>query len=276
MEIAERLGVDESSVRRGLRRARQLAPLRSLHDTGDFLDTPIRHNGAIAVSADWHIPLVDYEYASRFLQHCYELDIRTLAIAGDFFNHDALSSFDYKQASADLTTELDEANSIMRSLTQLFDKIIFVWGNHDARVHKALGYKLSFIHSMKAMLHEIPADLLDKIEFSNLDHFWVDSPDGEPTYICHPKNYSATPLANARKMAAKMQANVITAHSHHAAMGFDVSGKYVCVEAGGFFDASRTAYLQRSTNFQTWCQGYSLIDADGHISMYTPRWSART
>lgn len=217
---------------------------------------------------------MDYEYASRFLEHCHDLDIRTLAIAGDFFNHDALSSFDYKQASADLTTELEEANSIMSSLTQLFDKVIFIWGNHDARAHKALGYKLSFIHSMKAMLHEIPNDLMEKIEFSNLDHFWVDA-GGESFYVCHPKNYSSQPLSNARKLAAKVQANVITAHSHHAALGFDVSGKYVCVEAGGFFDASRTAYLQRSTTFPTWAQGYSLIDAEGHVSMYTPRWSAR-
>lgn len=254
-----------------MKKARQLAPLRSLHDTGDFLDTPIRHYGPIAVSADWHIPLVDYEYASRFLEHCHDDDIRTLAIAGDFFNHDALSAFDYKQASADLTTELEEANSIMRSLTQLFDKIIFVWGNHDARFHKALGYKLSFIHAMKASLHEVPEELLSKIEFSNLDHFWVN----DDTYICHPKNYSSQPLSNARKLAAKVQANVITAHSHHAAMGFDVSGRFCCVEAGGLFDASRTAYLQRSTTFPTWQQGYSLIDETGHISMYTPRWSCR-
>jgi predicted phosphodiesterase len=275
VQIALELGVDESSVRRGLRKAGytrgRISPLGLTISEGDFLDQPIRHYGAVAVTADWHIPLVDYEYANGFLEHAADEGYTTLAIAGDFFNHDALSAFDYKQASADLETELAEANHIMRLLCQQFEKIIFVWGNHDARFHKALQYKISFRHAMRMCFGELGDELLSKIEFSNLDHFWVN----DNTYICHPKNYAQQPLANARKLAAKMQANVITAHSHHAAMGYDVSGQFVCVEAGGLFDASRTAYLQRSTTFPTWRQGYCLIDDDGHISMFTPQWSCR-
>lgn len=273
-EIAARLDVDESSVRRGLRKARLLKPLPETVESPSFLDQPIRHSGAIAVSADWHIPLVDWAYANTFLDHCAEEDVKTLAIAGDFFNHDALSAYDYKQASADLATELSEATHIMRELVSQFDKIIFVWGNHDARFHKALQYQLSFSASMRMCFGELGEEALEKIQFSNLDHFYVDTP-GSVTYVCHPKNYTSSPLTTARKLAAKVECNVITAHSHHAAMGFDVSGRHVCVEAGGLFDASRTAYLQRSTTFPTWKQGYSLISAEGHISMYTPQWTCK-
>lgn len=269
--IGEKLGVDEASVRRGLRKAGYVRRLTALPDDGDFLDRPIRHSGPIAVTADWHIPLVDYAYVNRFLKHVKSEGYSTLAIAGDFFNHDALSSFDYKQASADLRTELRQANHVMAALCEQFDRIIFVWGNHDARFHKALQYQVSFSHAMRMCFGEIGEEALAKIEFSNLDHFWVN----DETYVCHPKNYTQTPLTTARKLAAKVQANVVTAHSHHAAIGYDVSGQFVCVEAGGFFDAGRTAYLQRSTTFPTWRQGYSLIDETGHISMFTPRWSAR-
>lgn len=271
-QIADKLDVGEASVRRGLRKVgyrRSLRPLPAESD--DFLDKPLRHYGPIAVTADWHIPLVDYAYANRFIEHATGAGYQTLAIAGDFFNHDALSAFDYKQASADLRTELREANNIMGQLVDQFEKIIFVWGNHDARLHKALQYQVSFSHAMRMCFGDIGEEALKKIEFSNLDHFWVN----DETYICHPKNYTQQPLATARKLAGKVQANVITAHSHHAAMGYDVSGKYVCVEAGGLFDASRTAYLQRSTTFPTWKQGYSLIDETGHIAMYTPNWSCR-
>lgn len=271
VQIADKLGVGEASVRRGLRKvgfARTLRPLPATAKSDDFLDKPIRHYGPLAVSADWHIPLVDYVYANRFLEHCRSEEIRTLAIAGDFFNHDALSSFDYKQASANLRTELREAQHTMATLVDQFDRILFIWGNHDARFHKALQYQISFAAAMRMCFGELGEDALSKIEFSNLDHFWVN----DDTYICHPKNYTQSPLSTARKLAAKVQANVITAHSHHAAMGFDVSGKHVCVEAGGFFDISRTAYLQRSTTYPTWAQGYSLIDASGRISMFTPRW----
>lgn len=273
-EIADKLDVDEASVRRGLRKAgfkRFIRPLPATAHTDDFLDQPIRHYGPIAVTADWHIPLVDYEYVNKFLHHADELGIKTLAIAGDFFNHDALSAFDYKQQSANLRTELREAGNIMRALVGQFERIIYTWGNHDARLHRALQYQISFSAAMRMCFGELGEEALAKIQFSNLDYFWVN----DDTYIAHPKNYTQQPLATARKLAAKVQANVITAHSHHAALGYDVSGKFVCVEAGGFFDAKRTAYLQRSTTFPTWQQGYSLIDEEGLISMYTPRWSAR-
>ena len=274
VQIADKLDVDEATVRRGLRKAgftRFIRPLPSTSDSGDFLDAPIRHYGPIAISADWHVPLTDYSFASEFLTHCEEKGIKTLAIAGDFFNHDSLSAFDYKQQSADLETELREAESIMRSLTEQFDKIIYSWGNHDARWHKALQYKISFKHAMRLCFGELGEKALSKIEFSNLDHFWVN----DDWYVSHPKNYASNPLTNARKIAAKVQANVITAHSHHAALGYDVSGRFVCCEAGGLFDAKRTAYLQRTTTFPTWAQGYAFINEDSSIEMYTPRWSMK-
>lgn len=270
-EIADRLQVDEASVRRGLRKARLLKPLPETESSDDFLDTPLRHTGAIAISADWHIPLVDWSFANRFLEHCAKEDIRTLAIAGDFFNHDALSAYDYKQASADLKTELREAAHIMSALVEQFDKILFIWGNHDARFHKALQYQLSFSAAMRMCFGELGEEALEKIEFSNLDHFWVN----DSWYIAHPKNYTSTPLTTARKLAAKTHSNVITAHSHHAALGYDVSGQYVCAEAGGLFDAKRTAYLQRTTTFPCWQQGFALIRDDNTIEMFTPRWSMR-
>lgn len=271
-QIGEKLGVSEASVRRGLRKAgykRRLSPLP--FESDDFLDSPLRHHGPVAVTADWHIPLVDYAYASHFLQHADDLGMKTLVIGGDFFNHDALSSFDYKQASADLKTELREANHIMASLVQQFDKIYFLWGNHDARLHKALQYQVSFSQAMRMCFGELGEEALSKIHFTNLDHMWVN----DSVYICHPKNYSQVPLTTARKLAAKFQAHVITAHSHHAAMGYDVSGKFMCVEAGGLFDADKTAYLQRTTAFPKWRQGYSFVEKDGRISMHTPDWSVR-
>jgi predicted phosphodiesterase len=271
-EIADRLQVSEASVRRGLRKegyTRTLVP-SGLH-VDDFLDRAVRHRGPIAISADWHIPLVDHGFANRFLAHAKSEGHDTLAIAGDFFNHDALSAFDYKQQSANLRRELREATGIMAALCEQFEQIIFIWGNHDARFHKALQYQISFAHAMRMCFGDLGEEALRRIEFSNLDHFWVN----DSIYVAHPKNYTQTPLSTARKLAGKVQASVITAHSHHAALGYDVSGRFVCVEAGGLFDASKTAYLQRTTTFPNWQQGYSFVDEDGLIHLYTPRWSAR-
>jgi predicted phosphodiesterase len=271
-QIAERLGVGEASVRRGLRKVKYTRSLKPITiKTDDFLDSPLRHYGPCAVTADWHIPLVDYQFASKFLAEADERNVKTLIIAGDFFNMDSLSSFDYKQSSANLETEISQANEIMVQLCHQFDKIYFLWGNHDARLWKALNYQLTFSQCMKLAFADISEELLSKIHFTNLDHMWVN----DQIYICHPKNYTQVPLATARKLAGKVHAHVITAHSHHAAMGYDVSGRYICVEAGGLFDTSKTEYLQRTTTFPNWRQGFSFIEEDGRISMHTPDWSVR-
>ena len=120
------------------------------------------------------------------------------------------------------------------------------------------------------MLFRSGDEALDRIEFTNLDHMLVKS-GGEDFYVCHPANYNATPLASARKIANKVNMNVITAHSHHCAIGFAEDGHKIVAEAGGLFNRKKTAYLKRSTTFPTWTNGFIWIDG-GIIHVENPRW----
>lgn len=272
------LKVDEATVRRNLRHLR----FAYLEPPGDpeeelegFLEAPISIDvpaSGIAVTADWHVPLVDYEFVNVFLEHCERAGIRELVIAGDFWNMDALSRFDYKQRSADLETEHYAGVRIFDRLLELFDRVYFTWGNHDARLHKALQYKLEFKQAMRMLLGEIPDAKLDKLALSNLDHLYVQTPRG-PYRICHPATYNQRPLTTATRLAAKHGCHVITAHSHHCAVGYAEDGKTVLCEIGGMFDRTRTEYLQRTTTYPEWTPGYAFIRPSGRLYVASPGWS---
>lgn len=274
--IGNALGVDESRIRAAFRAIgfrRDLIPL----DIGDRLmielDKPITLTESIGVAADFHIPLYDPHYVNEMIGRFKDEGIRTLVVGGDFLNMDELSRFEDKQPSANLEFELKEAVNVMGILTESFDRIVYMWGNHDARIHKALGMKLQFKSAMRMVFDGLGKDVLTKIEFTNLDHvWWKGDEDADPWYICHPANYNRVPLTTARVIAAKLSVNVLTAHSHHCAVGYATDGVHVVAEIGGLFDKEKTAYLQRTTTFPSWTQGYALLK-DDHLRVYSPGWS---
>jgi hypothetical protein len=296
-QISRVLSCDEASVRRSLERSKyedHLLPVEQTPERFEFnLDQPIVLRDADAIiTADWHIPIFDPNRVNQLVLEARAHAIKTLVIAGDYFNFDALSAYDPKQSEAGLERELDEGISVMRVLNATFDRIIYIWGNHDARLHRALGYKTRFDYAMKQVFGSLGLDLLSKMEFSSLDHLWMvygepdfeaEGDDGEPLqlweryrpqnrwYICHPQSYSRIPLSTARQLCAKQGANVITAHSHHCAIGFGPSGDLIAAEAGGLFDRKKTAYLSRSTTFPNWQPGYGYM-LGGRFHLRNPLW----
>lgn len=276
-QIALVFGATEASVRRALARAEQqgwVRPrLRPLTEVS--LETPLVHTlteGALAVTADYHFPLTNYDLLNRFLDDAHRHGIRHLAVAGDWWNQDAASRFDSKQASAGMESELEAGNLAMKRVLELFDQVYFTWGNHDARIHKQLGYKVPFTTAMKMMFYDVPDKLLAKVQFSNLDHLKVQAFEyadkGEDTwYICHPKTYSRRPLVTAMELAAVRGENIMCAHSHHHAYGWDRSGRYRLVEVGGFFDGSKVEYLQRTDVYPTWTNGYAFLSEDNQLTL---------
>jgi hypothetical protein len=273
--IGDHLGVNESTVRRGLARVgykRSLIPEDTAFEDrfNIVLDQPLVHEGDIAISADWHIPLYDPKYANKFIRDAKDRGHTKLIIAGDFFNFDSLSAYDPKQQEAGLEGEIEEAVAVMRVLLETFDTIYFLWGNHDARLPRALGYALQFRVAMRTVFGKLGEKALDRIIFSNLDHMWIEC-GGEKWYVCHPKNYTKVPLSTARALVPKVNANVITAHSHHCAVGYGPDGAKVVAEVGGLFDRHKTEYLQRTTTNPNWQQGYAFLE-NGKLFVTSPGW----
>lgn len=280
--IAKELKVDEASVRRGLAKGGYQPfklPAHFVKHMGVILDQPLRIDvaaqGPGAVTADWHIPLTDFGLVNTFLEHAVDIGATNwLGIAGDFWNQDFFSSFDFKQESANFARELFAGSEVIRRVLEVFDQVVLTYGNHDGRMVKTLKYAVDFSTTMEWLFSDLEPELQSRLHFSNLDHFEVATPRGIYR-VAHPRAYNATPLTTARKMASKHLQHIITGHSHHTAIGHDVSGKFTVAEIGGFYDASKTQYLQRSTAFPNWQNGYGFIDGDGYLILEGQGWSTR-
>lgn len=275
--------MSEAAVRRGLRKAKfqpHLVPPSTIKKLDIALEKPlridVRKDGPGAVTADWHHPVTDYGLVNTFIDHARDIGATNwLLVAGDWFNIDALSRFDFKQKDADLAREVYGSDETMKRLLETFDKIYLSWGNHDARIHKALGYKVPFTKAMRMMFEDIDPRMFDeRIILSNLDHVIIETPRG-PYRVAHPKAYNAVPLTTARKLASKHLQHIVTGHSHHTALGADVSGTFTVAEIGGFFDGQKVEYLQRTTTFPNWQKGYGFIDSDGYLVVESELWSSR-
>lgn len=253
---------------------RYLLPVESITERLNIeVDKPIvlPRDELYAITADWHIPLYDPDYVNTFIEDARERGARSLVVAGDFFNFDALSAYSPKQEEAGLKTELEEAALVMRALLESFSDIYYLWGNHDARLHRALGFTIQFREAMKMVFGVLGNEALSRVKFTNLDHMWIGGEGEDRWYICHPGSYTRIPLSTARTLATKYNANVITAHSHHCAVGYAINGRHVVSEIGGLFDRHKTGYLQRSTTFPTWSQGYAFLDS-GRLIVRSPGW----
>lgn len=261
-EIGDVVGVSEATVRRVFKKYPDPRISHIDYDLNIVVDEPVRValDEGVMIAADWHIPLYDKEWVNKMLDDAYKNDIRKLVLAGDLMNFDSLSNYDPKQVTAGLQLELSEGRKISVMLDQLFDEVVYIWGNHDIRFARSLGHKIGFADSMKVVLPNVK-----HFNFSNLDHCYIDVQSDLPWYVCHPRSYSATPLTAAIKLANKYNANVVTAHSHHLAKGYGTDGVKKVVESGGLFDASKTAYLQASTTFPTWSNGYCFLTEDGEM-----------
>jgi len=265
--------VDEASVRRGLRAVNynpHHMPLEILEDLAAGLDKPLEHDvaklGGVVVTADWHHPVTDYALVNQLIDHAQQHKVKNLVVAGDWWNMDALSVFDNKHEAANFGLELELSTRAMEKVAGVFDRIYFTWGNHDNRFIKLLQYELDFKRSMRLLFGEIAPAIVDKVVFSNLDYMIIHTPAGDYR-VSHPKSYSSVPLANPRRQASKFLMHALSGHTHHFAFGYDVSGQFIAAELGGLHRKDATKYLQRTTNYPNWNQGYALIDKLGHLRM---------
>lgn len=221
------------------------------------LEKPLMLRGDWAVTADWHVPLYDAKLVNKFLDDAAQRGLSNLLIAGDYLNGDSLSQYYPKQKTAGIEKEIDEARSLMETLAKNFKQIVFLKGNHDYRYVKSVEYRTDFVSAMREVFDGITLNDC-RLKFTNLDHVYLNS-NGERFFIAHPTSYSKSPLNNPIAIAEVKKCHTLTAHTHHCAMGWDASGSYVVGELGGFFNIPQTEYLQGTTTYPNWCNGYWFI-----------------
>lgn len=272
-EIAAEFGVDESSVRRAFKKAK--FEKGEPPEAKQSVETPLTVYGDSLWIADVHCPLHDRAYLAQAITRAVSMGIRQVIFCGDFWHCDQYGSYFPHQADIGLDVEIPTGTELMEWILSFFEFAIFIRGNHDYRHVKGRKFKISFVDAMKECFKGLSDEAKAKLTFTNLDHCYAMPSYGDGDggwYVCHPTQYSRTPLNGARQLSTIVSMNVATAHSHHCARGYAPNGKHQAIELGGFFDRPRTAYLQSSAGFPKWTQGYAYY-IDGKAKLESPAWT---
>jgi hypothetical protein len=205
---------------------------------------------------------------------CKDLNIKKLAIDGDYLDCDNLSIFtsvseSNRDTSITWKAEKDEGRKVMTHLLDWFDEIFICAGNHENRIIALTGGKEGFKDIILAMMpRNITIEDYEKRvrvtidDFMILHHKYRDEYGQEQTQdwrLCHPKNFSILPLKVARALAAKFEMNIHMAHGHNLLMGRNISGKYICIEGGGLFDREALEYTCRTTTHPVMRSGFFIL-----------------
>ncbi|HLC30778.1 MAG TPA: hypothetical protein VJM51_08365 [Dehalococcoidia bacterium] len=217
-----------------------------------------------AISADWHIPMVDPEMVRLYLDVSKQHRLTRALILGDFLNEDQFSHYvqaGLSPSDVKFGDELIFAAQVLEELLIAFnDGIYFVRGNHEDRILRVLKWSLGvsdvFALIGRRVAQRLQHHLEQKARISDYSFVHVNS-----SWFCaHPSTYSKVPMAVARDVAEIEQMHTILGNGHGWGLCKDRSGKWYCVDAGCMVDPKKIWYkTMKITRHPAWVQGFVLL-----------------
>ncbi|RMD64499.1 hypothetical protein D6833_04345, partial [Candidatus Parcubacteria bacterium] len=189
---------------------------RELFEVIDF-GQPLSLSGDWLIVGDVHVPATDYDFAglvTLVALHEMEEGQRNLLVAGDMLNADSFSRYEQFVTPPTFSQELKAARALISEWLEVFDRVVFLIGNHERRFIKKLEGALETT-DFYAMLTGNP-----KATFSAFGWCVIDTPTGR-WRVTHPRNYSVNQLRVASDLAIKFQQHIIAHHEHHFGIGWD-------------------------------------------------------
>lgn len=213
------------------------------------------------VSCDYHAPFHSPWWINKMLEVAERFKIKKHIIAGDFFDFEFASKWPGDHGTLD--AEVDGSKEALKAI-DAFDVNYFIQGNHERRVQRLTDGKITAQHLFSLFGKE---RWENRVRYMTNDSVRV----GDDYLILHPSSYSQISGSVAVRLAEKHHRHVLNAHGHFAAIRYDKSGKYVCVDLGGMFDIQRIEYcMTRSTTHPYWNNGFGMI-RDGRFTLFHPQ-----
>jgi len=219
--------------------------------------------GDYIVACDYHSPYYSIPWHNRTMAVAERFGIRKIIIVGDLVDF-GFASFFYSENRPSLDEEKDENKRLLASLIGYFDEIILIKGNHEDRLGRMTDGKVQ----ADVLLELWTKDAWQKkVRYSTYDKLFI----GDEWMLVHPKNYSTISGQVAKKLATKFHRNIINAHGHFLSYGYDISGKFLCVDMGGLFDTKKIEYSSiKTTTHPNWQNGFGAL-WNGHFYFFDER-----
>jgi len=251
-DLARDLHTTTGALRGKMYRYKMRIEEQPQHFEVDLPDAPWELSGDAMVIGDIHAPTVDYDLAMMpaAIAKKHLKSPRQLIIAGDVFNTEACSSYPRIWRDSLFKQEKIAIAHLLGVWLKTFDEIWVMPGNHDRRMAKMTRGEFLFEDLFDTVLGCNEGKLNKyraRVHTSEYGYCYLNR-ETMPWMIAHSKNYSINQLTVADQLAQKYQMNVITNHTHHLAKGMDRFKRYVIIENGGLFDATKFSYVVLDAN----------------------------
>lgn len=159
------------------------------------------------------------------------------------------------------STEMSEARHTLKSLNDLFERIVYVLGNHEGR----------FLRTINSPTE--PSELLHMMQLDS--GRWVIAPyyycivrsGGRIFRITHPKTAANNA---ARALASQYLMDVLMGHSHKMMWQWDPSGTFYAIHMGHCVDEERLAYASQRDAKRAFHKLGAVIIRDGYPHLLHP------
>lgn len=183
---------------------------------------------------DVHAPFHSAAWINRALEFALKQRCSVVGVMGDLIDFSAFSPYGREHA-VEAEDEIASAREIISALASNFAEVVYVAGNHEARMVRRTEGALALMSTMEMFVQK------ENVRLS--DYRWADFiSGGERFRAVHPKNFSQTASSVARDLCSKFLCHVITGHGHSWGMTRDRSGRFWAVDAGMCADPRRLAY----------------------------------
>lgn len=214
---------------------------------------------------DCHIPLHNDKLMNYSLERAKVDGVKNLYIGGDLMDMSWASRFiGWGSASPrEIEQEFSIAKKIVEAAMTVFEKVYIIPGNHDGTrfkymSHGALGFTnlMTMILGSDSWKDDNYLTIGEKRWMRLRGSAWGD------WRITHPISARANPLSLAQALCLKHGENILTAHQHYLATGFDKTGRYLICDGGYMSHEELMEYKQEvDSTHSGWAKGYvELVD----------------
>lgn len=194
--------------------------------------------GDCALTSDWHSPYFNMKFVRRLFAVCLALNVKRLAIVGDFTDLGWISRYMRKESRGSLVGDMQITLSVLNMLLNFFEEVWWSYGNHEDRLPAMLKGQ----DVLPAVGEAIARHTRGKLHMTDMRTMLL----GADWRLEHPKTYARDAAKVATAAAAIFHKHIACAHGHHMGFKYDVSGKYLGIDLGGMFDIAKQEYLYKS------------------------------
>lgn len=240
------------------------AKVESLKQTYNIL-TELNPKKILSLS-DLHAPLINFKAVEQAIENNLDADICVLN--GDVFDGNCFSTF-AKFKNIDFKKEIDQVYKLLDVLTNYFDKVVWVGGNHDLMRFK------NFISRNNGNATEYLIDVANPLKIIcdkyhnliNVDHDWTQIGD---VIFSHLQDFSTVDMKTVTTVNEKFEANkyellpnpdykaIVNGHTHH--LGKIYKNNKLLIEQGCLCHLQDYRFMKPAKN--KWQTGYAVVYMD--------------